>query len=74
MVFFETVKPVADRTWWNRESQRFDLTCATNPAACPRPREKGQDCSRGAARVAKVEVIRSWIIEVDRAFNETQSE
>src|SRR5438105_4785861 len=74
MVFHETVKPVADRIWWDGESRRFDLTGATNSAACPRPREKGQDCSRGAARVAKVEMIRSWIIEVDRAFNETQSE
>src|SRR6266568_9680268 len=74
MVFFETVKPVADRIWWNGESRRFDLTGATNSAACPWPREKGQDCSRGAARVAKVEVIGSWIIEVNRAFNKTQSE
>ena len=73
MLFFETIKPVADGAWWNGESSRFDLTGATNPATCPRPRKKRQDRSRCAACVAKIEVVRSWVVEINGTLNETQS-
>src|SRR6266513_6552992 len=74
MVFFETVQPVADRVWWNGESSRFDLTGATNPAARPRPQKERQNSSWCAARVAEIEMIRSRIIEIDRAFHEAKTE
>ena len=74
MVFFETIQPVLDRPWWNGESSRFDLTGTANPTACARPRKKCQDCSWCAARIPEIEMISARVIEVNRAFHETQPE
>ena len=74
MMFFETIQPVLDRLWWNGESSRFDLTGTTNPTASTWPRKKCQDCSGCASRVPEIEVISTRVIEIDRAFHETQTQ
>jgi hypothetical protein len=43
-------------------------------AACARPRKECQDRPRRSARIALVEMVSTGIIEIDRAFDQTQPE
>src|SRR4030095_15827203 len=53
---------------------RFYLTGAANSASRSWPRKKRQDCSGRATAIAEIKMIRSWIIEIHRALDETQTE
>src|SRR5262249_7742113 len=46
----------------------------TNPASRPRPRKKRENCSRRAAIIAEVKMVRSRIVKIDGALDETQTE
>src|SRR5207249_4062606 len=58
----------------DRERSRFDLAYPANAASRPRPRKKSENCSRRAAIIAEVKMVRSRIVKIDGAFDETQTE
>src|SRR5262249_5209916 len=74
MFVLQALKPVGGRAFWNCECHSIDLACAANSASRARPREKGHNCARGAARIAEIKMVRAGIIEIHRALDETQSE
>src|SRR4029077_357143 len=53
---------------------RFDLAGAACSAPRSRPRKKGENCPRRAAIIAKVKMVRSRIVKIDGALDETQTE
>src|SRR4029453_14509273 len=57
-----------------RERCRFDLAGAANSASRSWPRKKCQDCSGRPAPIAEIKMVRSRIIKIHRALNETQTE
>ena len=71
---FESLKPIPNRVRWNCECCCFDLTCPANSASHSRPRKKCQDCSGRATPVAEIKMVRSGIIKIHRALDETQTE
>ena len=70
----ESVEPVTNRVRRNSERGCFDLAGAASSTPRARPWKKCEDRSRRAAVVAEIEMITSWIIEIDRAFDESQTE
>src|SRR4029077_11436372 len=53
---------------------RFDLAGAACSAPCPGPRKKGENCPRRPAIIAEVKMVRSRIVKIDGALDETQTE
>jgi len=45
-----------------------------NPASRTRPRKKGENSSRRAVIIAEVKMVRSRIVKIDGALDETQTE
>ena len=66
--------PIFERRGWNAEGSPDDFAGAGVAASAVRPREKGEDGTGRAGIVAEVEVIGPWIVKVDRALDETQSQ
>ncbi len=62
------LNPVESRTL------SFDLAGAASSASRSRPRKKCQDCSGRPAPIAEIKMVRSRIIKIHRAFDETQTE
>jgi hypothetical protein len=50
------------------------LASAAIPASRTGPWKESQNCPRGSAPIAEIEMIRSRIIEIDGAFHETKAE
>src|ERR1051325_5253068 len=73
MLLLETFQPITSRVRRNHKRRRFNLAGAATPATRPWPWKKRHDRSRRPPVVAEIEMIRSGIVEVDCAFDETQS-
>src|SRR5215217_5045820 len=74
MLLFETLEPIANRVRWNCERCRFDLAGPANSVSHSWPRKKCENCSGRPAPIAEIKMVRSWIIKIHCAFDETQTE
>jgi|SRR6266404_5921916 len=68
------IAPVIEGSLRNGEAGGDNLTVAARATPRARPRKECDDCSGSAGSIAKVKVIRRRVVEVDRAFHQTQTE
>ena len=58
----------------NGEARRNNLTIATRAASRARPWKKCQDGSRFSCAIAKIEMIRRGVVEINCSLNKAKSE
>src|SRR5262249_60683544 len=65
---------VSARARGDRNGGRRDLPRPNDASPCMWPRKEGQDRSRCTFLIPEIEVIRPWVVEVDRELDQSQAE
>jgi hypothetical protein len=74
VVFFQSFKPISGRPRRNGKGGGADFTGTTSTATSAGPWEERKDRSRCTGSIAEIKVVTAWIIEIDGAFDEPESE
>jgi hypothetical protein len=70
----QPLDPEPNRAWKDRERDDGNLATALSPAARVGPWKECQDAPRRSLLVTKIEMVGSWVVEIDCAFDQSQSE
>src|SRR6516165_10723377 len=70
--FDEPRLPELHRMLGNTEGSHSDLARSNVPPRGTGPGEKGKNCAGSSRRVRKVKMIRSRVVEIDRAFDQAK--
>src|SRR5437764_3509321 len=66
--------PERDRIRGNRETYRDHLPASAGASSRARPRKKSNDGAGAADVVAEIKMVAARVVEIDRAFDQTQAE
>src|SRR6266576_3034689 len=66
--------PITHGVVRNGERDGYDLARPARTAPHTGPREKSNNCPWSARTVAKIEMIASWIVEINGALDQSQAE
>ena len=72
--FYQPLDPESERAGANRKRRYGDLPAALSATTRVRPWEECENRSRAARLVPEVEMVRSGVVEIDRALDETKAE
>src|SRR5947209_4896680 len=74
MPFVESLAPVCHRSGRNGESGGYDLSGAARSAPSTGPRKKRENSSGRANMISEIKVVSTGIIEVNRAFHQSETQ